>query len=121
MPCTPGRNPDRPIVTFVRDLVDEDRKWWNEELIDKIFDSQTARVIKQISLGSINNLDCVRWKETQLGEYSIRSDYALELKKPKIKGGRRIIESGRDKEDVEKAVEAKSTWKSSPFHMESLQ
>ena len=71
LPCTPGRNPDRPIVTFVRDLVDEDRKWWNEELIDKIFDSQTARVIKQISLGSINNPDCVRWKETQSGEYSI--------------------------------------------------
>ncbi|GMY13462.1 reverse transcriptase domain-containing protein [Fagus crenata] len=67
--------------------------------------STTVRVIKQISLGSINNPDCVRWKETQSGEYSVRSAYALELKNPKSK------EEG----ESSKAEEIKGMWRSALF------
>ncbi|KAJ8641777.1 hypothetical protein MRB53_018471 [Persea americana] len=83
--CILGRKPNGPIVKFVRKLIDEDRSWWNESIINEAFDAETARVIKQMMLGNLNSPNRVRWNETSTGEYSVSSAYALEIRRQKAK------------------------------------
>ena len=87
LPCTPARKQNGPNVTFVRELIDEDRGWWNESIIDATFDVKSAQVIKQMALCNFNSPDRARWKETTSGEYSVSSAYALELKRQKPQDG----------------------------------
>jgi hypothetical protein len=87
LPCIPARKQNGPNVTFVRELIDEDRGWWNESIIDATFDVKSAQVIKQMALCNFNSPDRARWKETTSGEYSVSSAYALELKRQKPQDG----------------------------------
>jgi hypothetical protein len=46
LPFTPGVQQDENSGLLVRDLIDKDRNWWNEVLIDMVFDRRTAAAIK---------------------------------------------------------------------------
>ncbi|RWR77259.1 to reverse trancriptase, related [Cinnamomum micranthum f. kanehirae] len=83
--CIPRQKPNGPDVKFVRELIDENRSWWNESIINGAFDAEIARVLKQMVLGNLNCPDRVRWNETSTGEYSVSSAYALELRRQKAK------------------------------------
>ncbi|KAJ8628306.1 hypothetical protein MRB53_021613 [Persea americana] len=99
--CIPGRKPNGPIVKFVRELIDEDRSWWNESIINGDFDAETGRVIKQMVLGTLNSPDSVRWNETSTGEYSVSLACALELRRQKAK----------EEEEASDAEESKGMWR----------
>ena len=46
LPFTPGGQQDENSGLLVKDLIDEDKNWWNEALIDMVFDRKTAAAIK---------------------------------------------------------------------------
>ena len=46
LPFTPGGQQDENSSLLVKDLIDEDKNWWNEALIDMVFDRKTAAAIK---------------------------------------------------------------------------
>uniref|UniRef100_A0A2N9GD29 Reverse transcriptase domain-containing protein n=1 Tax=Fagus sylvatica TaxID=28930 RepID=A0A2N9GD29_FAGSY len=50
LPFTPGGQQDENSGLLVRDLIDEDKNWWNEALIDMVFDRKTAVAIKKKAL-----------------------------------------------------------------------
>ncbi len=54
-------------VLVVRDLIDEDRKWWDDRKIEAVFDEETANIIKALPLDNLNGLDSVVWNETPPG------------------------------------------------------
>lgn len=80
LPVTPGGQQDENSGLLVRDLIDEDRNWWNEELIDMVFDRRTATAIKRIQLVNIHSKDQPFWGETSTGEFSVSSAYEMLLK-----------------------------------------
>ena len=57
------------------DLIDENRNWWNETIIDEVFDPSTARVIKRMPLRSLSSHDVVTWSEAPFGTYSVSTAY----------------------------------------------
>ena len=70
-----GRKPNGSCVTVVRDLIDENRNWWNETIIDEVFDPSTVRVIKRMPLRSLSSHDVVTWSEAPFGTYSVSTAY----------------------------------------------
>ena len=70
-------------VLVVRDLIDEDRKWWDDRKIEAVFDEETANMIKALPLDNLNGLDSVVWNETPSGIFSVNSAYKMELKRCK--------------------------------------
>ncbi len=79
--CNISPKPAGTMVKVVRDLVDEDRNWWNEALIDSIFERAVAEKIKQMHLGNLNSSDQLSWKETKTGDFSVNSAYQLEIRR----------------------------------------
>uniref|UniRef100_A0A2N9EC60 Reverse transcriptase domain-containing protein n=1 Tax=Fagus sylvatica TaxID=28930 RepID=A0A2N9EC60_FAGSY len=80
LPVTPGGQQDENSGLLVRDLIDEDRNWWNEELIDMVFDRRIATAIKRIQLVNMHSKDQPFWGETSTGEFSVSSAYEMLLK-----------------------------------------
>jgi hypothetical protein len=48
-------------VSKVAELVDQDRGWWNEALIDRTFDARSAAIVKQVPLQNVLGKDLVWW------------------------------------------------------------
>jgi hypothetical protein len=80
LPFTPGGQQDENSGLLVRDLIDEDRNWWNEALIDMVFDRRTAAAIKRIQLGNIHSKDQPFWGETSTRDFSVSSAYEMLMK-----------------------------------------
>ena len=56
-------------------MIDEDTKQWNEELIDGIFASEKAAIIKKIPLGCVASEDVVIWPYSHDGRYTCKLGY----------------------------------------------
>lgn len=56
-------------------MIDGSTKQWNEELIDGIFASDEAAIIKKIPLGRIASEDVLIWPHSSNGRYSCESVY----------------------------------------------
>ena len=65
------------MVTQVIELIDPDRQWWNEVLINETFDKATKKGIKPVPLLHLHNKDCVLWIDTASGLFTVRSAYSL--------------------------------------------
>ena len=56
-------------------LIDESTRQWNEELIDGIFASDEAAIIKKIPLGRLATEDVLIWPYSDDGSYTCKSGY----------------------------------------------
>lgn len=52
-------------------LNDQDTKWWNKELIEKIFTKAEVGVINKLSVSCSNQKDILIWRGTTTGEFSV--------------------------------------------------
>ena len=65
-------------------LIDESTRQWNEELIDGIFASDEAAIIKKIPLGQIASKDVLIWPHSSNGRYSCKSGYRFLKEETKL-------------------------------------
>jgi hypothetical protein len=63
----------------VANLIDEDKKFWNIQLLNAIFSPEEAKVIKGIPISPIQVKDFLIWRCTSNGIFSVRSAYHLEM------------------------------------------
>lgn len=73
-PCTTF-----PDYILVADLIDQDRKGWNVQLINTIFNEEEPKVIQNIPLSSLQPRDRLIWKVTTNEVFSVRSAYHMEV------------------------------------------
>ena len=66
-----------PSLQVVRDLFLPSLRIWNEELIDQIFYSWEAKIIKSIPVSKYVAADALIWPLSSNGEYTVRSAYKL--------------------------------------------
>ena len=64
-------------VCKVAELVDQDRGWWNEALIDCTFDARSAAIVKQVPLQNVLRKDLVWWWQSSTGTFTVRSAYGM--------------------------------------------
>ena len=64
----------------VCDLIDIDRQWWNEPMVDNIFAPSSVVVIERMLLPNLLSPDQVFWKATPTGHFTVKSTYALAQK-----------------------------------------
>ena len=58
-------------------LIDEDKGWWDQNVIEDLFDEEELKAIKSIPLSSTNQEDRMIWKGTINGLFSVRNAYHL--------------------------------------------
>jgi hypothetical protein len=71
----------------VADLIDQDTKRWNVELIQAKFMEEEAQVISSIPLNPLKFEDKLIWRCSANGDFSIRSAYHLGMELQESKGG----------------------------------
>jgi hypothetical protein len=76
-------------TAVVKDLIDQDSRWWNQQLLEDIFKPEEVRAIQSIPISSTNQKDTQIWGELRnilpsFGEFLVRSAYHLtkELESP---------------------------------------
>lgn len=62
---------------MVRDLIDSSGSSWDHNRIRELFSGEVARIIGSIPIGCSAQNDCLRWKFTKDGTYSVKSGYWL--------------------------------------------
>lgn len=62
----------------VRELIDEDLKWWNVPFLETIFTKEEAQLIQTIPLSCTNQEDILIWKGTANGVFYVRSAYHMQ-------------------------------------------
>jgi hypothetical protein len=70
----------------VVELIDQDMKRWNGPLVDSIFQKDEADLIKNIPLSPLAPKDCLIWRCTSNGEFTVRSAYHMEMEMEALKG-----------------------------------
>ncbi|MFQ6645586.1 hypothetical protein Gotur_019028 [Gossypium turneri] len=70
---------DRNIenIRVVSDLINEDSRTWNRDVIVRTFSSDIARKILQILLSKSIQEDIQVWRGEATGDFSVRSTYKL--------------------------------------------
>jgi hypothetical protein len=63
----------------VAELIDQDTKGWNVQLVNAIFNADEAKVIQGIPLSPIPVPDRLIWRCTKNGDFLIRSAYHLDM------------------------------------------
>jgi hypothetical protein len=71
----------------VAELIDQDTKFWNTQLVETIFNAEKARVIKGIPLIPVEVPDRLRWRCIANGAFTVRSAYHLEMETNARKDG----------------------------------
>lgn len=64
-------------VARVKDLIDQNTKWWNRSLISTTFLEEEAKVILNIPLSPLQPRDRLIWRCTTTGEFTVRSAYHM--------------------------------------------
>lgn len=59
----------------VCNLIDNDSKWWNGTLLNSIFCKEEAEVISRIPLSKYGHKGVMIWRESNTGEFTVRSAY----------------------------------------------
>jgi hypothetical protein len=62
----------------VVELIDQDTKWWNANLIREIFHAEEAQVIQQIPLSPQLPKEVLIWRCIKNGIFSVRSAYHMD-------------------------------------------
>lgn len=62
---------------LVRDLIDNDTRWWKKVLIEEIFNPEEARVIQNIPISVLNQPDKLVWRGNARGTFSVSSAYYM--------------------------------------------
>lgn len=63
----------------VRELIDEDTKWWNLPLLDILFTREEGQLIQSLPISSFNREDKCIWRGTKIGNFSVKSAYYLQV------------------------------------------
>lgn len=71
----------------VSELIDQDSKWWNGQLIMSIFAKDEAGVILKIPLSRYGHDDLMVWRRTTTGEFLVRSAYHMEKERIEVLNG----------------------------------
>ena len=62
---------------LVKDLIDENTKEWNLNLLQEMFDSEEVANIKSISVSNLGLQDVLVWHYDNRGVYTVKSGYKL--------------------------------------------
>lgn len=62
-------------INTVSDLFQTNSKGWNSDMIESIFSSWEAAMIKRIHVSEVSNVDVLGCPLTPNGEYLVRSGY----------------------------------------------
>ncbi|XVF07289.1 hypothetical protein REPUB_Repub06bG0125400 [Reevesia pubescens] len=65
------------LDSYVRDLIDEQRLSWNEDLVYSIFSKEEADLICSIPLSTTGSGDTLVWHYDKKGRYNVKSGYRL--------------------------------------------
>jgi hypothetical protein len=72
---SPPREMD--ITSKVYQLIDWDRKWWDNEKLVNMFSEEEIAAIKKIPISHTDQPDCQIWRCTSSGIFSMKSAYHL--------------------------------------------
>lgn len=101
----------------VGELIDHNRKWWNEELVNVIFDKEEAGKICSIPFNKVGSEDKLIWGPSKRGTFFVRSAYFVDVEKRDYLG--RIIYGIGDGYEVEERLESKRVESSETFPLET--
>lgn len=92
-----GAQPNR---LFVRDLIDEDTRQWDQGKIHALFAPSTWKEILAIPLNNLNSSDELVWKETSAQNFTVKIAYKIALGLNNQTQGehsqaRQIVDSGK--------------------------
>ncbi len=74
------RGSDFTGVQRVADLINVERGMWNEEVVERVFDAQSATRVKKIPLLSGLPRDRVEWIYEKSGAFSVQSAYRVAVR-----------------------------------------
>jgi hypothetical protein len=66
------------VNTRLKELINQDTKWWNYCLIKEIFSAKEAHIVYQIPLSLVKVNDTLIWRGTMNGVLSVRSTYHID-------------------------------------------
>ncbi|CAD5323156.1 unnamed protein product [Arabidopsis thaliana] len=66
-------------LSFVKDLIVDQGREWNLELLRSLFPEEVVSSISQIRLGACNTKDCFAWDYSLDGQYSVKSGYWVQM------------------------------------------
>jgi ribonuclease HI len=67
-------NPDAKVC----ELINENTKWWNNQLLELLFIREEIKMIQSIPISSTNRSDTIIWRGTANGIFSVRSAYYIQ-------------------------------------------
>jgi hypothetical protein len=67
-------NPDAKVC----ELIGENTKWWNTQLLELLFTGEEIKMIQSIPISSTNRSDAIIWRGTVNGIFSVRSAYYIQ-------------------------------------------
>jgi hypothetical protein len=59
-------------------LIEENTKWWNLGLLHQLFSSDEVKSIQALPISETNQEDCLVWRGTARGVFSVRSAYHIQ-------------------------------------------
>lgn len=66
------------VEATVSELIDQDSKWWNWQLLTSLFLKDEADIISKIPLSRYGHDDLMIWRGTTIGDFTVRSAYHME-------------------------------------------
>jgi hypothetical protein len=59
--------------TKVEALINREKGWWEQELLDTLFTKEESNVIKTIPISQTNQPDALIWRCTNSGVFSVKT------------------------------------------------
>jgi hypothetical protein len=76
----------------VKELIDQDSKWWNRELIEIFFSNAEVDVINKLPVSCSCQKDVLIWRGTTSGDFSIRNAYHMEKERQDLIRGSVLLD-----------------------------